>query len=430
MKILCISNEIPYFPGGFGGQTRQYHLLKELSSRHEIDFIGPRVEGDVLNTLRKVCRTVVMPDKQSISRLSVVRSSWKKAIPLAIKKPIRSQIEYLAYLRSEYPLFVQQQEALRVILSPLVDNALRQERYDLIQIDHTNIAHWVQAFQIEIPKVLIAHNVKTIMWKRYCQYARGLKKRFFRRDHLRFEKYETEHFRRYNGVVAMSGVDKNYINVMCGADVPVFVVPNGVDTDYFLHTDNSSVDPDNIVFTGSMFHPPNNDAALYFCDKIFPAVLSQRPSATFSIVGSSPSTDVMRLSEHSKIRVTGFVPDVRPYLFSASVVVVPLLSGSGTRLKILEAMSMGKAIVSTSIGAEGLEYTNNENILIADDEISFAKKIIYLMSNPQKRMELGLNARRLAEERYEWKLQAEMMESVYSFVVKDERCAASQDLRR
>jgi glycosyltransferase involved in cell wall biosynthesis len=215
----------------------------------------------------------------------------------------------------------------------------------------------------------------------------------------------------------MSEIDGEFIRQLYCADTPVAIVQNGVDTEYYLPDVQSAVCPTELVFVGTMNYPPNDEAALYFCGEIFPLILDGNPSVTFSIVGKDPSIEVLRLARRKNISVTGFVPDSRPYMAAASVVTVPLLSGSGTRLKILEAMAMGKAIVSTSIGAEGIEYNDGKDILIADTEQAFAEKVLYLLSYPAIALEIGENARRLVEEKYAWKILSDKMDSAYSFAI-------------
>lgn len=396
MKILYITYENPYFPGGNGGQTRQYFLLKNLSGRHEFHYVGPLVTGEELNKLQDIFQTVTLPQ---LSLLNSLTRFLAKRIPHA------------------YPRFVQQLEGQRVLIKPLIHRVLKQHDYDLIHVEHSNIAHWLHGIANNIPKILVAQNVKTIMWERYYQQALGVEKKRLYRDYERFKAYEKKYFGDYNGIVSVSDVDNELIKGLYGDETPLFIVPNGVDVDYFSPQHDLEIMPETLVFTGSMAHPPNNEAVLYFCRKIFNKICEIKPSCRLFVVGSSPSKEVKALANGHNIFVTGFVDDTRPYIATASVVIVPLLSGSGTRLKIMESMGMGKAIVSTSIGAEGIEYTDGENIIIADDEELFANKVIELMNNRQKAIEIGQNARKLVEENYSWKILADRLDSVYRAVV-------------
>lgn len=392
MNILYISYEAPHFPGGTGGQTRQYCLLKELSKKHTFDFIGPLLNDKQLENIRYLFRDIKSSPPQ--------------------KKLHHKIIGYLnLLLKPTYPELVQQMESLRIQLFCKIKQAINSEKYDLVHVEHTNVAHWLHNISTTLPKILVAQNVKSVMWQRYYQQAKGIDRERLKNEQLLFEKYESTYLNDYNCVVAMSDVDKRFISQLC-PQLQVEIVPNGVDIDYFKPV-NTTIARSSLVFTGSMAHPPNNEAAIYFCDNIFPKILCKSPDSTISIVGSSPSSNVEKLGNNPRTIVTGYVEDTRPYIASASVIVVPLLSGSGTRLKILEAMAMQKAIVSTSIGAEGIDYTDNENIMIADDVDSFAYKVIELQSNPIKCEQLGHNARKLIEKKYSWQTSAKRLDNIY-----------------
>lgn len=164
----------------------------------------------------------------------------------------------------------------------------------------------------------------------------------------------------------------------------ITVVPTGVDTKQFQVAPPSSATPPRIVFTGSMDWEPNIDAVEYFCGQIWPRILAEFPDAIFQIVGRNPFAKVQRLASQS-VQVTGTVPSVTDYLRDATVVMVPLRIGGGTRLNIYEAMAMGKALVSTSIGAEGLSFQNGRDLLLADDASSFTEAILLLRDAPVRR---------------------------------------------
>jgi glycosyltransferase involved in cell wall biosynthesis len=185
------------------------------------------------------------------------------------------------------------------------------------------------------------------------------------------------------------------------------VIPTGVDVDYFQpmpveETRNS------LVFTGSMDWLPNEDAILYFADAILPLIKQQCPEVCLEVVGRGPSRKLQALAETGKsIRLTGWVDDIRPFVARGSICIVPLRIGGGTRLKIFEAMAMGKAVVSTSVGAEGLPVQSGENILLADTSNDFADSVISLLRDSTKRKQLGTSARTMVQEKYSWPKVAE-----------------------
>jgi hypothetical protein len=188
----------------------------------------------------------------------------------------------------------------------------------------------------------------------------------------------------------------------------VFDVPTGVDTQFFLPSGNERVEPHNIVFTGSMDWLPNEDAITYFTEQIMPRIKQVIPDATLTVVGRNPYPSLMELAERdSSVIVTGRVDDVRPYMERASAYVVPLRIGGGTRLKIYEAMAMEKAIISTSIGAEGLPVKDGSELLLADTAETFAKEVIRVLSDKTLATTLGKGAAATVREQFGWERVAE-----------------------
>ncbi len=213
------------------------------------------------------------------------------------------------------------------------------------------------------------------------------------------EHYETRSLRRFQHVVAVSEHDREAM-LRLSPGCPITVVPTGVDTEQYKVVPSASGNPPVVVFTGSMDWEPNIDAVEYFCREIWPAVLADFPDARFQIVGRNPHPRVRRLAS-SSVEVTGTVATVTDYLRFATVVIVPLRIGGGTRLKIFEAMAMAKAMVSTSIGAEGLDVTAGRDLLIADDVQSFAAAILRLLRDPRLRQSYEQAAAALAA-RHDW----------------------------
>jgi len=179
------------------------------------------------------------------------------------------------------------------------------------------------------------------------------------------------------------------------------VVPNGVDIDIFQNTSPRETS-NQIVFTGAMDYYPNIDAVLFFAEQCWPLIQTQVPGANWQIVGRNPPPEVWKLAQLPGVTVTGSVPDVRPYLAASAVAIAPLRIGSGTRLKILEALAMQKAVVSTGIGCEGLSVESGKHLMIADQPEAFVQAIMELLSNPVLRVALGSAGRALVEADYSW----------------------------
>jgi len=228
----------------------------------------------------------------------------------------------------------------------------------------------------------------------------------------KLRRYETEACRRMDKVVVVSQADRIALQRLLPG-VESAVVPNGVDTSYYLPAHMEKESDTSLVFTGKMDFRPNVDAVLWFGQKVWPLIQQDVPKARFNVVGRDPHPRLRPLRGLPGITVTGYVEDIRPHIAEAGVYVVPLRVGGGTRLKVLEAMSMSKAIVSTSLGCEGIDMMPGLELLIADEPRSFAKKAVSLMQDRERRIELGLAARRLVEARYDWQHITSLMEQVY-----------------
>jgi len=213
-------------------------------------------------------------------------------------------------------------------------------------------------------------------------------------------KAERQRFRQFDRCLAVSEADAAEIERMAPG-VAVSVVRNGVDLTQFT-PDSGSGDPHLIVFTGAMFWHPNIDGATFFVREILPRIRKRDPDAHLLIVGSNPSELLVRTLTAPSVRFTGTVEDVRPYLRRARLVVVPLRIGGGTRLKILEAWALGKPVVSTTLGAEGLPVEDGKNIALADSAEVFAQRAAELLNDTHIGGQLGLAGRRVVEELFGW----------------------------
>jgi glycosyltransferase involved in cell wall biosynthesis len=237
--------------------------------------------------------------------------------------------------------------------------------------------------QLSCSTVLFQHNVEASIWRRHAEVQTSrLARAYFTRQFRRMEQFERAQCRRFDVVVAVSEEDAEVLRMQY--DVPrVRAIPTGVDTTAFAPADSSLAEPGRIVFVGAMDWMPNEDGIQWFAGEVLPRIRQQVRGANLTIVGRNPGPAVRRLADAGDaITVTGTVPDVRPYLEAASLVVVPLRVGGGTRLKIYEAMSMNRPVVSTTIGAEGLPLAEAEHIIRADDPAAFAAACVRLLQAP------------------------------------------------
>ena len=260
----------------------------------------------------------------------------------------------------------------------------------------------------DCPTVLFQHNVEAMIWKRHYEVQSNLVKKFYLfAEWLKMRAFEKKACRSFDAVIAVSKEDREQMRNDYGVTA-VFEVPTGVDTAFFKPSGKVAVDPHNIVFTGSMDWLPNEDAITYFTQEVMPLIKRKISDATLTVVGRNPYSSLVELARRDRsLIVTGRVDDVRPYMERAAAYVVPLRIGGGTRLKIYEAMAMEKAIVSTTIGAEGLPVKGGVEILLADTAESMAAAVVEVLSDAPFAKGLGSRAAATVREKFGWQGVAE-----------------------
>jgi len=288
--------------------------------------------------------------------------------------------------------------------------------YDIVLIEHSSQSIYLDhmVFPNKPAIIVTMHNIDYIRNERILENLPfGIYKLFYYLNQKKYKKWELSNLKRYDLVVTVSETDRDTL-LQEDDSLPVCVVPNGVDVDcYEAAAENHKGNAHVLIFVASMDSASNNDGALYFLDTIYPLVKSKYPDTCIYLVGRRPGRQLSAYHNNSDIFVTGEVADVLPYYASAAVVVVPLRSGGGTRLKILEAMAAGLPVVSTSIGSEGLAVEDNRHLLLADDPGTFADRIMLLFENEIIAEELVANACELVRARYDWKLIAKTSEILY-----------------
>jgi len=288
---------------------------------------------------------------------------------------------------------------------------MTRQRFDVVQVELLHAAH-VAAHVRGVRTILDMHNVESVLFRRLVRHQRpGLARVLTWSDAVKLPAYQRRIIPQFDHCLAVSDQDADELRrVVPGARVTV--ITNGVDPEEFF-PQASVAQPNSLVFTGSFTYPPNAEAMVFFCRDVLPRIRAVVPDVRLSIVGQRPGPQVRALGRLPGVEVTGRVPDVRPYLARATVVVVPLRVGSGTRLKILEAMAMGRPIVSTSLGAEGLDVCAGEDLEIADGAASFARAAVALLRDPDRCARLGTHARRTVMQRYAWSIVTDRLESLY-----------------
>jgi sugar transferase (PEP-CTERM/EpsH1 system associated) len=397
MKILWVKAG-GLVPPDTGGKIRSYNILRQLAKHHAVTFFSfyAAHENDVHAELSRVFQRVI-----------------KIPLELPAEKSAGEFLKYAFHLFSREPYSLT--KYCRPVVRKELHALLHKETYDVIVCDFLVTAGAIP-WDWPCPKVLFSHNVEAVIWQRHYEVARNpLRKALSWREWKRMEAAEQRYLQKADHVGAVSENDREAFARFLDPQ-KLTVTQTGADTEFFQPSGEKEM-PNSLVFTGSMDWLPNEDAILYFADEILPIIRRQVPDVTLCVVGRKPSRRLQDLASRvPNIQLTGWVEDVRPYVARRAVYIVPLRVGGGTRLKIFEAMSMAKAIVSTSIGAEGLPVNNGENILLADDPVSFAESTVWLLANTSRRAQIGQAARDLVQENYNWatvsKAFAQALESV------------------
>jgi sugar transferase (PEP-CTERM/EpsH1 system associated) len=392
MHILWVKNELLH-PLDKGGRIRTYEMLRRLRDRHRVTYVAL---DDGTITAEQRARASDYCDE-------LVVVPWRRR-PL---RGMRRMFAAAANLFSPLPFALAPYRAAAQARAIRERCASAADPVDVVVCDFLFPAHNVPA-DLPCPVVLFQHNVEAMIWERRTQVARNpIVRRYMRSQWQRMRRIERAQCLRFDHVVAVSPEDAEVFRREYGVQ-RVSSVPTGVDTDFFRPAGSVSRLPGSIVFTGSMDWMPNEDGMAWFAAEILPRVRREVPDATLTIVGRNPTARVRALAEgRPEITVTGTVPDVRPFLEGASAVVVPLRIGGGTRIKIYEAMGMERPVVSTTIGAEGLDVTDGEHIELADDPEPFARAVIGLLRDPVRAAQLGRQAADHVRAHFGWASVAE-----------------------
>jgi glycosyltransferase involved in cell wall biosynthesis len=374
-----------------GGKLRSYHLARALAARHELTMLtyydGPRDPGYERDIDRE------FPGAVTIRHGS--RSGGRLATGL----------RYLATIASPAPFAVTKFTARSV--RACIAEGSRERRFDAMICDFLSASRNFE-HRPPVPTILFQHNVESSLWERQARHApNALLRTIYGLEAAKMKRYERQAVETFRHIVAVSHHDRESMEAMGNAG-RITVVPTGVDGRRFRDAASTEATEPVVLFLGSMDWEPNIDGAEWMCREIWPRIKDAVPNAVFRIVGRAPDRRVARLAGES-VEVTGSVPSVEPWLAGAMAFVVPLRVGGGTRLKIFEAMSAGRAIVSTSIGAEGLPVESGTNILLADTAPAFADAVIRVLTDEPLRKRLGRKALDLAAE-YDWSSVVGVME--------------------
>ncbi len=377
MRILILTSAVPYPPHG-GGHLRMFAVLRQLSLEHTVDLLSLATPREMVHrrALEQLCQRVVFlpaPARGGLHR-------WARAV--------KNLLLLRAYDRDPG------------ICQAVMDLATG---YDLIQVENVYMIPYAASVR-GIPKTLdifgmwtggmgrdLAVQGSPVAWARVVVAW------------LKAKRVERGLSRIFDAVYVVSEADRAYLSAI-DPRLKIYVVPNGVDTEQFVPAPEPPSPPVHLVFTGAMDYAPNEDAALFFYRDIYPRILERLGETRLWVVGRDPGPRLTALARDPRITLTGAVEDVRPYLARATVVVVPMRLGSGTRIKIMEALAMARPVVSTRVGAEGLRVTPGKHLEVADTPDAFAAEVARLAGDPAARQRLGREGRALVEAEYGWRV--------------------------
>lgn len=396
MNILLTWSDYPSIYSG--SHLPAFNIVKHLSKKNDITLLCFRQvarESKQFTGLEQYCEvieTVDLPIHQSLS--------YKMLLA------IRNTFSFENLLAKKHCFFTPYYSAE---MCKKFEYILTHGKFDLI---YTDVVMAYLSRHIELPKVTHVFDCGTkAYFERYKNTRNLISKVPYWLIYRNVRINESMLCKDFDAIVVVADHEKDAINSFFPM-TDVRVIPNGVDCEYFKPLGEEEEFP-SLVFVGRMSHPPNVEGILYFHKHVYGHIKRKNPDVRLYVVGCEPAKEVQRLTSDETVTVTGYVEDVRPYLAKSSVVIIPMISGRGMKNKILEAMAMGKTVVTTSVGALGIDVTPGRNIIIADGAMVFAQRVTELLSNEQLRRVIGYEARKFAETRYSWANTADTVNKLF-----------------
>ena len=407
MKILFISFFVPYPPTA-GHLQRNFNLIREIAKENEIYLLSftqrvllptEKALQDSLDALKPYCKLIkvykIPSDYSQLRRLGVLFFNLFSTKPFSVWKFSSPQMK------------------------KDIAELIQTDSFDLVHVDTVDIAQFAD-YAPGLPKVLNHHNVESkLLTRRGKNTGNPLAKLYLLIQGYKLGQYEKNKIVQVDMNLAVSEIDQADFQ-KSAPDARFVIIENGTDIEYFKPSDKPGTK--SLIFAGGMSWYPNADAMVHLCSDIYPLIKKEIPEIKCNIIGSHPPGRLLSLAKlDESIKIHGYVNDVREYLAEAGVYVVPIRVGGGTRLKILDAMAAGKAVVSTSVGCEGLKVTPDENILIGDTPESFARQVVRLINDNDLKKKLEVNGRKLVEEEYSWAKIGRQLNDVYKSVVSQKK---------
>jgi glycosyltransferase involved in cell wall biosynthesis len=389
LRILIFTPFLPY-PLIWGFGIRVYHFIRLLARTHQVSVLTYEETGEA----------------EKVAAVNALGATVH-TVPRASGSGRGKRLEQLSSVFSRRSH--QRRNLHSDAMQAKLDELRSREQFDVIQIESSQLA----GFSFDPRSVLVVdeHNIEYELLYRMYRTERSAVRRFYNwLEFTKFKREEIDTWRSVAGCVMTSAREQKIIRGLAPGK-PTIVGANAVDVEYFAPSAQPT-DGNALVMTGLMHYRPNIDGAVYFLQEIFPRILASRPDAIFYIVGAGATHELKGFASPNVV-VTGTVPDVRPYAQKAAVFVVPLRMGGGTRLKVLEGLSMEKAVVSTSVGCEGIDVVHGEHLLVADEPQAFADAVLKLSNDRKLAAKLGRQGRALMERKYKWEAIVERLEEFY-----------------
>jgi sugar transferase (PEP-CTERM/EpsH1 system associated) len=405
MTILYIAHRIPY-PPNKGDKIRSFNEIKHLSSSHKVDLVCLADNIDDLkfkNDLEKYCRRVF------VQHFKISQAKLRGFINLIRGKAISVGYFYMKKIQQVIDRWLSDTvyDAIICFSSPMAEYLFRSPF----------LSHCFSKFAqpaTRNPKLIMDFcDLDSDKWLQYSQRSKFPLNLIYRIENKRLLKYEKKINKSFDNSVFVSQQEADLFYRLFPEVKNISVIGNGVDYEYFSPEFRTlNPDPRTLMFTGAMDYWANVDGVLWFCEKIFPMIRAGYPKVQFYIVGSNPNPEIQKLGSNKCINVTGFVEDIRPYYNNADICVIPLRIARGVQNKILEAMSMGKAVVTTSTAVQSIKATSGEHLLVEDNSDKFAEAVSMLLENHTLRNYLGTNARQFIKSNYNWQKNMKKFEEL------------------
>jgi polysaccharide biosynthesis protein PslH len=395
LKILLISRCPPY-PLHLGDRLIPYHLARQLSARgHQIDLVAYYNQPD---------------DPHQVSHYRDLFRSVE-----LVREPVRSGESYIVRMLNPKRRFpTRREESWSPVMWDVIARHLASDKYDVVQLFGGIHVYEYRRLIEHLPNIIVPYESYSLYLERLLQLQKSFIDKFMIRLQLATaQRYEQFMFEGYRGVVVLSDVDKQAL-LRLNAQLPISVIPNGVDSDYFIPT-TKEPDPSTLMFVGNYEYGPNLDAAKWLIQEILPTVKQHVPTARLLLVGNNPPESLKALASDD-VEITGRVGDIRPYLERATLFISPLRLGAGIKNKVLEAMAMGIPLVATPLSCDGISLSEGKNVLYGNAANELAAAAVTLLQDRLKQAQMSQSNREFVETNYTWQRVAYEYESLYERV--------------